>query len=229
MNFYIKLKLLSHKLICWALRYEYFHFVIRDGLFILFILLFFILIIYNKGVEIIGIDYCSSLSQTTAEVDNLNNISEITNNDPIISLRADNNRSIINEQNTENVLHNEDSERDDNERNMEVGETESSKGFWTTLSGASHLYKNVYNTGRRRFQWYIREQFKDKYSTYKEFKENWNPDVSLRSKLREGIKNDIKQVNKNIEQKIENIQYQKRIIVYAYGGRRRRREREKNR
>ncbi len=71
---------------------------------------------------------------------------------------------------------------------------------------------------RRRFQWYSREQFKDKYSTYKEFKDNWNPEI----KLRKGIRDDIKSVHNNIQEKIEKIRYQKRIIVYFYTRRRRR-------
>ena len=57
---------------------------------------------------------------------------------------------------------------------------------------------------RRRFQWYSREQFKDKYSTYKEFKDTWKPE----KKLRKGIRDDIKSVQNNIQEKIEKIRYQ---------------------
>lgn len=161
------------------------------GLFVIFILFFLIVIIHNKGIDLVGIDYCC-----TAEIDNINtNHSEIINNDIIIN---ENNISIINEQNTENFIDNEDNERYVNNINMEAEREQSlqSKGF---LSGASTLYKKMSNRGRCRLQWHIREQFKDKYSTYKEFKENWNSNI----KLRQEIKNDIsllasqaKQVNK---------------------------------
>lgn len=163
------------------------------------------------GWDIFGIDYCCS-----AELDNLNsNISEITNNDTIIN---ENNRSIINEENTENILHNEDSERYDNEINMEQEQEQSlrSKGF---LSGASSLYKKMYNTARRRFQWHIREQFKDKFDSYKKYKESWNPEIKFRNE----IKNDVKRIQNNIDEKIEKIRHQKRIIVYFYTRKSRRR------
>lgn len=232
MYFYIRqIWLLLLKLFCVAL-------------FILFMLFILIVIINSKGLYIVGIDYCS-----TAEIDNINpnltpsgscsgsGCSEINNTNI-------NENSAIYEENlsmAENPISIVENEQYASETNVHECESENrpspteqslrSKGF---LSGTSLLYKNFYNTGRRRFQWYIREQFKDKYNTYKEFKENWNPDISLRAKLREGFKNDIshlatqaKQVNKNIEEKIEKIKYQKRIIVYAYTGRRRRREREK--
>jgi hypothetical protein len=112
----------------------------------LFILFLFIVNIYNKGVDIVGIDYCCSLSQTTAEIDNLNpNLSEINNTNI-------NENSTINEENhpmAENPLSNVENDQYASETNAHESIAEQSKGF---LSGTSTLYKKMYNTGRRRFQ-----------------------------------------------------------------------------
>lgn len=94
----------------------------------------------------------------------------------------------------------------------------------TSSLGLLSKLKVLKDKSKRRLYWSVWECHKDKYSSYKEFKESWDLEGSVRNE----IKKDLKQAQKDIKDKIEKIRYQKRIIVYAYTGKRRRRQRNKS-
>lgn len=56
------------------------------------------------------------------------------------------------------------------------------KSVWGSLTN------KIYNSSRRRFNWYFREQFKDKYDTYKVYKDSWNPDIKIRDEIKQDFK-----------------------------------------
>lgn len=64
----------------------------------------------------------------------------------------------------------------------------------------------------RKIHRYKHEQFKGIFHTYKSFKESLNLDTKWRKKF----KNDIKQVQYKINENLEKIRHQKRLIVYFY-------------
>lgn len=74
-------------------------------------------------------------------------------------------------------------------------------------------------SSKRRLLWSLWERHKDRYGSYKEFKESWDPNQSIRNE----IKNYLKHVQKDLQHKIEKIRHQKRIIVYFYTRNRRHR------
>lgn len=88
-----------------------------------------------------------------------------------------------------------------------------------TINNAQHTQGNIteskklllhkmYNNCRRRFQWYFREQYKDKYDSYKEFKESWNPEIKFRDEIKKEINN-----------KIDRIKLHKRTLDWFLGRR----------
>lgn len=76
---------------------------------------------------------------------------------------------------------------------------------------------------KRRLFWSLWERHKKTYGSYNEFKESWNPDINLRVEIKNDISLRAKQVEKDMQDKIEKIRHQKRIIVYFYTRNRRRR------
>ena len=53
-------------------------------------------------------------------------------------------------------------------------------------------YKNIVNKTRRIFFWEIIERDRNNYSSYKDFKDNWDPKTKIRAEIKEEIKADIR-------------------------------------
>jgi hypothetical protein len=56
---------------------------------------------------------------------------------------------------------------------------------------ASYYY-NITNKTKRRLYWELIESEKNNYSSYKEFKNNWDPNTKLRTEIKNEIKEDLK-------------------------------------
>ena len=61
--------------------------------------------------------------------------------------------------------------------------------------GRDHTFLYKFKVRSKRFfHWSVWERYTRKYSSYKEFKERWDPNISLREVVRDDIKSDIEKL-----------------------------------
>ena len=66
-----------------------------------------------------------------------------------------------------------------------------SKLSYKSINKIKTYYSILINKTRRRLYWEIVEHERNNYSTYKDFKENWDPSIKIRNEFKKEIKSDL--------------------------------------
>jgi hypothetical protein len=56
------------------------------------------------------------------------------------------------------------------------------------------LYNKYQIAGKRRLFWLVVEKYTDKYESYKQYKENWGDDTSIRKEVKSLIKDEVQKL-----------------------------------